>query len=61
MTRMAAAARTGEVNVAGVGRPQPGLRLAAASGIVRGPEKYRQLDLRRRRAQIHARLVLGLK
>ena len=61
MTRMAATARTCEVNVGGARRPQPGLWLAAASGIVRGPEKYRQLDLRRRRAQIHARRVLGLK
>jgi hypothetical protein len=61
MTRMAATARMGEVGVEGVGRPKPGLRLAAASGMLRGPEKYRQLDLRRRRAQILARRVLGLR
>ena len=35
------------------------LRLAV-SGNVRGPEKYRLLDLKRRRAQIRARRVLGL-
>ena len=60
MTRMAAA-RTGEVNVGRIERGGPGLRLAAASGILRGPEKYRQLDLRRRRAQIQARRLLGLR
>jgi hypothetical protein len=37
-----------------------GLRLAAASGVLRGPEKYRILDLKRRRAQIRARRELGL-
>ena len=36
-----------------------GLRLAV-SGNVRGPEKYRVLDMKRRRAQIRARRVLGL-
>ena len=36
-----------------------GLRLAV-SGNVRGPEKYRVLDLKRRRAQIRARRVVGL-
>jgi hypothetical protein len=36
-----------------------GLRLAA-SGILRGPEKYRELELKRRRAQIRARRVLEL-
>lgn len=36
-----------------------GLRLAV-SGNVRGPEKYRVLELKRRRAQICARRVLGL-
>jgi hypothetical protein len=36
-----------------------GLRLAVAGGI-RGPEKYQVLDLKRRRAQIRARRVLGL-
>ena len=36
-----------------------GLRLAA-SGHLRGPEKYRLLELKRRRAQIRARRVLEL-
>jgi hypothetical protein len=36
-----------------------GLRLVVA-GAVRGPEKYQVLDLKRRRAQIRARRVLGL-
>lgn len=37
-----------------------GLRLATPSGVLRGPEKYRLLDLKRRRAQIRARRVLEL-
>jgi hypothetical protein len=37
-----------------------GLRLATPAGVVRGPEKYRILDLKRRRAQIRARRELGL-
>lgn len=37
-----------------------GLRLATSSGTVRGPEKYRELDLKRRRAQIRARRALGV-
>jgi hypothetical protein len=37
-----------------------GLRLATPSGVIRGPEKYRLLDLKRRRAQIRARRLLGL-
>ena len=36
-----------------------GLRLVVTGGI-RGPEKYRTLDLKRRRAQIRARRALGL-
>ena len=36
-----------------------GLRLVVAGGI-RGPEKYRVLDLKRRRAQIRARRALGV-
>ena len=36
-----------------------GLRLVTPAGV-RGPEKYRLLDLKRRRAQIRARRVLGL-
>lgn len=37
-----------------------GLRLATPAGAVRGPDKYRILDLKRRRAQIRARRELGL-
>lgn len=37
------------------------LRLAVPlDRLLRGPDKYRILDLRRRRAQIRARRVLGL-
>jgi hypothetical protein len=35
------------------------LRLAAAGGL-KGPDKYRLLDLKRRRAQIRARRELAL-
>jgi hypothetical protein len=35
-----------------------GLRLATATGTPRGPDKYRLLDLKRRRAQIRARCRL---
>ena len=65
MTRQATAVRHdasvlrldfGEVPARGAHR---GLRLAV-SGNVRGPEKYRVLDLKRRRAQIRARRVMGL-
>ena len=37
-----------------------GLRLAAPSSALRGPDKYRVLDLQRRRAQIRARRALAL-
>ncbi len=37
-----------------------GLRLATPAGGLQGPEKYRILDLKRRRAQIRARRELGL-
>ena len=38
-----------------------GLRLATPSDrVLRGPEKYRILDVKRRRAQIRARRELGL-
>jgi len=36
------------------------LRLAPRPRIMTGPETYRILDLKRRRAQIRARRVLGL-
>jgi len=34
--------------------------LTPLDGVLRGPEKYRILDLKRRRAQIRARRELGL-
>ncbi len=37
-----------------------GLRLALPSGVLRGPDKYKELELRRRRAQIKARRLLDL-
>ena len=37
-----------------------GLRLATPSGVLKGPDKYRTLDLKRRRAQMRARRELGL-
>jgi hypothetical protein len=51
--------------VAGQKRRSPGgipggLRIAARCRISPGPEKYRILDLKRRRAQIRARRVLDL-
>ena len=55
----------GEVPARGYRR---GLRLATPTGALRGPfdraqggpEKYQILDVRRRRAQIRARRILGL-
>ena len=37
-----------------------GLRLAAPSGTLRGPDKYKVLEHRRRQAQIKARHLLDL-
>lgn len=37
-----------------------GLRLAAPSGVLRGPDKFKVLDHRRRQAQIKARRLLDL-
>lgn len=37
-----------------------GLRLAGSGGALRGPDKYKVLEGRRRRAQITARRVLDL-
>jgi hypothetical protein len=37
-----------------------GLRLALPGGHLRGPDKYKSLEHRRRRAQITARRVLDL-
>ena len=39
---------------------RPGLRLVVPAEAGHGPEKYRLLDLKRRRAQIRARRLLGL-
>ena len=50
----------GEVTFSAVAGGRGALRLAAPSGVFRGPDKYRALDLKRRRAQIRARRVLGL-
>ena len=37
-----------------------GLRLASPDGLLRGPDKYKVLDQRRRQAQIKARRALNL-
>ena len=37
-----------------------GLRLASPDGVLRGPDKYKVLDQRRRQAQIKARHALNL-
>jgi hypothetical protein len=42
------------------GRGRAGLRLASPLGKLTGPDKYRALDIRRRRAQIAARRMLDL-
>ena len=42
------------------GRGRAGLRLATPAGTLRGPDKYRILDHRRRQAQIRARHLLDL-
>jgi hypothetical protein len=61
------------VTSTGAGRPAPidslrapvshvegALRLAPRSGRLTGPDKYKVLERRRRRAQIRARHLLGL-
>jgi hypothetical protein len=45
---------------AGLVPTRPELRLAVGGHRLRGPDKYKVLELRRRRAQIEARRVLGL-
>ncbi len=40
--------------------PRAGLRLASPDGLLRGPDKYKVLDKRRRQAQINARRALNL-
>lgn len=42
------------------GRGKTRLRLAPPTGRSTGPDKYRNLELRRRQAQIRARHLLGL-
>lgn len=37
-----------------------GLRLASADGLLRGADKYKALEKRRRQAQINARRALNL-
>jgi hypothetical protein len=51
-----------EIAVPGAGRGvRGGLRLATPlDRVLRGPDKYRVLEVKRRRAQIHARRELGL-
>ena len=44
----------------GLQTARPGVRSANGPIVVLDPEKYRMLDLRRRRAQIRARRVLGV-
>ena len=44
----------------GVPRPAPAPRSAAALRLAQGPDKYRVLEQRRRRAQIAARRLLQL-
>ncbi|HVJ26114.1 MAG TPA: hypothetical protein VM493_01185 [Vicinamibacterales bacterium] len=51
---------TGGVATSAGGRGRAGLRLASAGGALRGPDKYRILEHRRRRAQIRARHLLEL-
>ena len=51
--------------VEGAGRsamhsPRRGLRLAVPSAVLRGPDKYKVLEHRRRQAQITARRLLDL-
>jgi hypothetical protein len=41
------------------GGARAGLRLALPGGLLRGPEKYRVLESRRRHAQLAARRVLA--
>jgi hypothetical protein len=52
----------GEMLAGGMGQGnRRGLRLATPlDRVLRGPDKYRILDLKRRRAQIRARRELGL-
>ena len=42
----------------GPNRPNRGLRLAGPSAVLRGPDKYKVLEHRRRQAQIKARRAI---
>jgi len=54
-------ARAGKLNFGEVPASRRGLRLLAPlDRLLKGPEKYRILDLKRRRAQIRARRELDL-
>jgi hypothetical protein len=50
----------GTTTTAAFGGGRAGLRLALPGGLLRGPGKYKELERRRRRAQIAARRVLDL-
>jgi hypothetical protein len=58
-TRSALALRLDFGDTAWQGRGRR-LTLVSGAGEIRGPEKYRVLDLKRRRAQIRARRLLNL-
>jgi hypothetical protein len=49
-----------EDGLAVVAGPKPTLRLARARLALRGPDKYRVLEHRRRKAQMAARRILDL-
>jgi hypothetical protein len=57
-TRGALAVKLDFGDVRGQGRRQ--LTLVSGAGGLRGPEKYRLLDLKRRRAQIRARRLVDM-
>jgi hypothetical protein len=50
----------GPERVSDRGARNRGLRLAVPSAVLRGPDKYKALEHRRRRAQINARRLLEL-
>ena len=50
----------GETTTTAVHPGRAGLRLALPSGVLRGPDKYKVLEHRRRQAQIRARRLLDL-
>ena len=50
----------GEMTTTGGEPGRGGLRLALPSGALRGPDKYKVLEHRRRQAQIQARRLLDL-